>query len=237
MNNQYIIYCYTNIINGKKYIGQTKRSIQQRSGKEGYYYLTKCPAFGNAIKKYGWENFNVEILKEQLSLEQANYWEQYYINYYHTWIDDPMCNGYNLQKGGNNRQQSTQTKQKISKTKKEKMTQQTKKKISQCQKALWQNEEYRKKQIQSHKNLHPSQQTRKKMSIAQKKRFSTQQAKRQKSLSSQKAVRCIQTGKQYSSVQQAALDVGLKTGGDIGRVCNKKRKTAGKYRWEWINNI
>ena len=56
------IYKYVNNQNPKCYIGQTGKTIEERAGKnmEGY---KGCPAFYKAIKKYGHNNFTVEILE------------------------------------------------------------------------------------------------------------------------------------------------------------------------------
>lgn len=94
--NIYKIYMYTNIINNKKYIGRTKNSLIQRSGKNGNKYYS-CVYFGNAIKKYGWENFQPEILEDGLSYEEACEKEEYYIKKYET---NNHLKGYNLHKGG-----------------------------------------------------------------------------------------------------------------------------------------
>ena len=64
------IYCYTNLINNKKYVGQTNNlerrrkqhiqdSIHCHKGREVSYNLP----FHAAIRKYGIENFNFEILQ------------------------------------------------------------------------------------------------------------------------------------------------------------------------------
>ena len=60
-NKTHKIYAHINKINGKIYIGQTCLSLESRPGKNGELYL-KCPAFGRAILKYGWNNFNHIIL-------------------------------------------------------------------------------------------------------------------------------------------------------------------------------
>lgn len=56
------IYCYTSP-SGKKYIGKTKTTLKTRASHNQRGYKG-CTAFYNAIKKYGWENFQVEILEE-----------------------------------------------------------------------------------------------------------------------------------------------------------------------------
>lgn len=56
------VYCYTSP-SGKKYIGKTKTTLKTRAeaNQRGY---KGCTAFYNAIQKYGYENFEVEILEE-----------------------------------------------------------------------------------------------------------------------------------------------------------------------------
>ena len=68
------IYLTINNINGKKYIGQKKSDIFL-----GERYLGSGTALGNAIKKYGKENFSVELLEECDSFEQLNDCEKYWI--------------------------------------------------------------------------------------------------------------------------------------------------------------
>lgn len=87
---------------GKSYIGITCRDVTKRWLAEGNGYRPKNqPAFAAAIKKYGWENFSHEILEKNIkTLEEANLRERYWIAYYHTWVYDPACWGYNITKGG-----------------------------------------------------------------------------------------------------------------------------------------
>lgn len=75
------IYCYTSP-SGKKYIGQTKTTLKERAKKNGKGYKG-CKAFNLAIEKYGWENFEVEIL-EEVPLDVLTETEIQYILYYDT---------------------------------------------------------------------------------------------------------------------------------------------------------
>ena len=72
------IYKYTNKVNGKVYIGRTCRTLKERSGLNGRGYRT-CVAFWNAIQKYGWENFEGEILESSLRNVEAGEKEMFYI--------------------------------------------------------------------------------------------------------------------------------------------------------------
>lgn len=89
-----IIYKSTNKINGKEYIGQTVNSLEKRisshkaSKKETY--------FSHALKKYGNENFEWEVLKECNSKEELDKMEIFYIKELNTF----KPNGYNLTLGG-----------------------------------------------------------------------------------------------------------------------------------------
>lgn len=68
----YYIYMTTNLINGKKYIGQHK-------GKPNDSYLGSGTTISKAIKKYGKENFSKEILCFCSTREEANEKEKEYI--------------------------------------------------------------------------------------------------------------------------------------------------------------
>ena len=104
----YKIYVHINKTNGKKYIGQTKQSLDQRfrSGK-GY---KNSPKFYGAIEKYGWDGFEHVLLFDNLTLTEANQKEEELIKKYDT-TDD--ANGYNIAYGGDNHNISEETVQKI----------------------------------------------------------------------------------------------------------------------------
>lgn len=108
----YKIYKYTNKINGKVYIGQTRQSIKSRA-QNGWGYK-KCPYFASAIKSYGWDNFDVEVLKENLTQEEADKYECEYIKYY-----KDLKISYNIHKGGKSKGKhlnSLEIRKKISKS-------------------------------------------------------------------------------------------------------------------------
>ena len=93
----YKVYKYTNLLNGKIYIGQTCSSLEKRAGHNGYKYK-KCIYFYNAIKKYGWNNFRGEILLDNLTREEANLMEIKLISFYNS---NNKSIGYNISDGGN----------------------------------------------------------------------------------------------------------------------------------------
>ena len=111
----HIIYKYTNKCNNKVYIGQTKNSLEERAQHNGSNYRS-CTHFYNAIQKYGWNNFQSEILEEVNTIEEANKREMYYISLFDS--TNPKC-GYNISFGGNCGPISEVTKKKISDIRKE----------------------------------------------------------------------------------------------------------------------
>lgn len=90
----YKIYCHI-FPNGKRYIGQTKQTLEGRF-KDGKGY-THSPMIYNAIQKYGWENVEHILLEEGLTAEMAAEREKYYIALYKT---NEKEYGYNLTYGG-----------------------------------------------------------------------------------------------------------------------------------------
>lgn len=92
------IYKITNKYTGTAYIGKTTRAVElriqehQRDCKK--YENTNIPLY-NAIQKYGWDSFDIEIIEENIPNELINEKERYYIQYYDTYY-----NGYNGTLGG-----------------------------------------------------------------------------------------------------------------------------------------
>lgn len=116
------VYMHKNKINGKMYIGITSRSPEIRWGNNGLQYTkTKNPYFYNAIKKYGWDNFEHIILFENMTEQEAKSKEREFILEYHTCIYDDIKMGYNMTFGGEGtlgRVASEETKRKMSESKK-----------------------------------------------------------------------------------------------------------------------
>lgn len=95
------VYMHKNKLNGKMYIGITSRPPEIRWGNNGSQYtFAKNPCFHNAIKKYGWDNFEHIILFENLTEEEAKKTEQKLILEYHTCVYDDNKMGYNMTFGG-----------------------------------------------------------------------------------------------------------------------------------------
>lgn len=87
------VYMTINIINGKRYIGQHKSSKFQTK----YKYIGSGKYLQRAINKYGIDNFAIELLDTAESLDELNYKEWYWIEYYNA-VDNKMF--YNEIPGG-----------------------------------------------------------------------------------------------------------------------------------------
>ena len=91
--------------NGKVYIGQTTQTLENRKyqHKRDAIDLNRKSPFFFAIRKYGWENVEWEIIEEgEFTAEELDKKEIYYISFYHSCVKDENCNGYNVLKGRHN---------------------------------------------------------------------------------------------------------------------------------------
>lgn len=90
----WVVYKHTNKLNNKSYIGITSRKPEIRWGSTGWGYATQSK-FYNAIKKYGWDNFDHEIIASKLTQDEASNFEILLIKEF-----DSISNGYNTSEGG-----------------------------------------------------------------------------------------------------------------------------------------
>lgn len=102
----FIVYKITNKINGKVYIGQTTETLEKRWKRHCGYQLNDGTYFHNAIKKYGADNFSVELLAEannQLELDEKEFYyiDLYKSNSYNSKFEKGKCGGDTLSKNKN----------------------------------------------------------------------------------------------------------------------------------------
>lgn len=97
----YSIYKATNKINGKCYIGYDSKWPRRK-----HYHLQNARkgtgyAFHSAIRKYGEDNFEWEIIYQSKDqFHTLNVMETYFIEQYNSFVDAPKSNGYNMTMGG-----------------------------------------------------------------------------------------------------------------------------------------
>lgn len=108
------IYETTNLINGKKYIGQHRREFDEQDPDDSWY-LGSGKYFTNAVNKYGFSNFKRVILEDCDSAEELNERESFYLELVDA-ANNPMY--YNMTNGayrGGNKgyHHSEETKEKI----------------------------------------------------------------------------------------------------------------------------
>ena len=110
--------------NGKMYIGQTHRELQERK----YEHIRKSKIktdikyhypFYRAIRKYGEKNLLWDIIDYANSQTELNEKEKFWIAHYNTYIGNKESNGYNQTIGGEGQNgliHTEETKKRISKS-------------------------------------------------------------------------------------------------------------------------
>ena len=103
----FVIYVLTSP-SGKRYVGQTSNFKKRMRRHE---LARRNMAIHAAIRKYGWENFEKEIVSDNVPAEDVDYFEKRWIQHLNTLAP----NGYNLNGGGNGSKiVSAETSRKIS---------------------------------------------------------------------------------------------------------------------------
>lgn len=214
----YSIYCITNTINGKKYVGMTSKSVRERwkrhvfDSRHEHQSMYDSPLQAD-IRKYGENAFVHEALVTTEDKELAMQLEDEATIILNTHVP----NGYNRQVGNHSEP-----------------TEETKKKLSESMSGE-NNPNYDK---------HRSEETKKKISEKAKGRTHTEEAKRKMSENhwdnsgannsmARKCI-CVETGQIFDTIKDASEWAGLKSHTGIVQCCTGKRKTAGNYHWEYV---
>lgn len=95
----YTVYCHTCVSTGKKYVGQTKKTMAARWREHVCHALREtggCVALGRAIRRWGRHCWTHEVLETLPSADAANRAETKWIAQLNTMAP----NGYNLDVGG-----------------------------------------------------------------------------------------------------------------------------------------
>ena len=221
----YTVYQHINKINGKIYIGITSRIPEIRWGANGSNYKSS-PHFYSAIQKYGWNNFEHNILFENLTKEQACEKEQELIKQFNSMN---RKYGYNSTSGGEIFTMNEETKQKISQALKgntnganHPCSEKKRQKISQAQKDRTFTEEHKQKLSEAAKKRHVPCSDEKKKILS-------------KSYPHKRKVYCEETNTIYESVQECARQLNLEAT-NISKVCRGKGKTVKGYHLKYFND-
>ncbi len=93
-----IIYCATNLMNGKQYVGQSIAELDVRRNGHENDARKKKPSgcFHHALKKYGPDAFTWEVLIANAEYDEIDFLEIYFIEKLGTFSP----NGYNMTLGG-----------------------------------------------------------------------------------------------------------------------------------------
>ena len=202
----YSVYIHTNKTNGKKYIGITF-NIKRRWRKCEY---KGCLKMHRAIEKYGWNNFEHEVVLCNLTKDEAEMFEIAMIKYYKT-TDGKY--GYNIQHGGScSGKMSQESKDKISKANSGRVhTQETREKLSKAFRGRVKTEEHKLKIKLSNIGKNSG-----------------------KIAYNRKKVICIETKNVYDCIDDASKDT-VATVGGIKNVVSGKNATAGNLHWMYYD--
>ena len=243
--NKYIVYKHTSP-SGKVYIGMTKQSANGR-WKNGLGYKSS-PHFWNAIQKYGWENFEHEILFEGLLRDEACAKEKELIALFKSL--DPLF-GYNQKTGGElGSQLNEDSLKKLSNSCKRfyKEHPEVAKRIAAKNKGYRHTDEAKAKMSEAAKNRHYvlSDEWKRKIGDANKARLLSDE-----NLYKETCERCRANGAKaakavvqltiygeyvasFSNAHEAERNTGIGNG-NIGSCCRGIAKTAGGYKWRYAN--
>ena len=100
--NIYTIYLARNLVNGKVYVGYDS-SWPKRKHEHQYHsqHTDSNKMFYNAIRKYGWDNFEWSVIYQSEDAEHTlKVMENHFIEQYRSYIHYPDSNGYNMTLGG-----------------------------------------------------------------------------------------------------------------------------------------
>ena len=221
----YTVYQHKNKLNNKVYIGITNRCPEERWGKNGSKYKTS-PHFYSAIKKYGWDNFEHNILYSGVTKEEACNKEQELIKLFRSMNREY---GYNSTSGGEIFILSEEARRKKSESMKgnknglgKKCSPEKAKKISLAQKGRKLTEEHKTKLSQSAKLRHTKCSDLKREILRNNYPY-------------MKKVYCYENKTIYKSVQECARELNLQAT-LVSKVCKHKLKTTGGYHLEYYND-
>ena len=212
MSTAFTVYKHTSP-SGKVYIGITCLTPKKR-WQNGRGYRNN-PHFQAAIEKYGWESFKHEILAAGLTKEAAEEMEVKLIAQYSS---SDQRFGYNIERGGSLPGRASE---------------ETRRKIGEANRCRIWSEDSRRKIGAASKGRKPTLETRLKMSQAHRGATHGEEAKNKIRAAKQKKVVCIETGRCYTSISEAAEDLGCSPS-LIAGVCRGVHKTTHGLHFQFL---
>lgn len=245
--NNYTVYIHTNRITGMKYVGITCQDVAVRWQTNGNGYR-KQEHFWRAIKKYGWNNFDHEIIASELSKEDACKLEQELIAKYDTRNN---TKGYNKSIGGEagalgvertEEQRAMASRVLLEKWKDPVFREEARKRTI----AMNQSEDIRKKRSESNRRRGITDETRERISRSKTGHklgpFSEEHKRKIREHHAggdePSAVVCVDTGECFKSINDAAMAKGINKKG-ISGCCRKvpHYNTAGGFHWRFASEV
>jgi group I intron endonuclease len=208
-----IVYCATNKTNGKIYIGKTINTLQQRQKEHLFASKKKNHYFPTALRKYGIENFNWEIIFESNNEDELNEKE---ISCIREFDSTDRNKGYNMSFGGEGVRPTEEVRRRISESEKGKIvSQETRKKMSEASKG----------RIPWSKGIPMTEETKKKVS-----------ASRKGIAGPRRKVMCLDTNVVYESMKEAGRQLHLQYK-NIQKCCVGERNVCGGFRWAYVGGV
>jgi group I intron endonuclease len=230
------VYKHTNKANGKVYIGITCKKPERRwEAGNGYRHNAHMDS---AIKKFGWDNFDHEVLYEGLSEDEALDLERKLISEYQS---ADRRYGYNIEAGG--RKKGSYSAETLEKMRQrmlgpnnhnygKHLSEETRRKLSECNRG----------ERHPKYGTHHSEETRRKLSEQKRgdknwnygKKTPEEVKEKMRNRAQCKRTLCVETGVVYRSVREASRQTGINIAG-ICLACRGERlKTAGGYHWKFV---
>jgi len=226
------IYCITNLVNDKKYVGQTIRDPDVRWYEHKYNANNDCVYYiHRSMRKYGSTNFQFEVIDESTNnIDELNDLEEFYISFYDTF----KGHGYNLTSGGDSFVMSEETKEKLKQVHLgKKLTDEHRQKLSESQIGRKHSKETRQRMVESRKNIILSEDSKRKIWEANLGKTGFQSGSSKKIIQIDK-----NTGMEIAcwfSTRCAAIFIGKNLTSGISKVCKNQRKTAGGFIWRYVD--
>ena len=254
-----IIYKITNKKNGKIYIGQTIRDLEVRFKQ---HCRSGCYLY-KAIKKYGVESFDKEIIDTATTREELDEKETYWIKK----LNSIYPNGYNLTYGGIHYEVSEETREKHKQYRGEKsacfgkpLSEEHKKKLSIAfsgKNNPFYGKKHTKETVEHLRKINldkvVSEEVKQKISEKTKGENNPFYGKTHTEETRQKiseirknyvgakhprakSIICLETGVIYDYIEQAK-EFCCDGGSHIGDCCNGKLKSSGGYHWAYVDDV